>query len=98
MLTMLTICTAMCAVTMLAALADAACWAATANSAGLWMIAVVLVHGDGDVAAFPSLAIYPVPQRHDPVIRMRERRMAITSRSRASGCRCGEQAGGVQSS
>jgi hypothetical protein len=31
---MLTICPAVCALTMLADLADAACWAATANSAG----------------------------------------------------------------
>jgi hypothetical protein len=32
---MLTICSAVWALTMLAALADAACWAAMANSAGL---------------------------------------------------------------
>jgi hypothetical protein len=32
---MLTICLAVCALTMLTALADAACWATTANSAGL---------------------------------------------------------------
>jgi hypothetical protein len=32
---MLTICPAVCTLTMLAALAKAACWAATANSAGL---------------------------------------------------------------
>ena len=46
-----TICPAVYALTMLAALADAACWAATANSAGVGMVAGVLVHGDGDVVA-----------------------------------------------
>jgi hypothetical protein len=48
---MLTICPAVCALTMLAALADAACRAATANSAGPGVVAAVLVHSDGDVVA-----------------------------------------------
>jgi hypothetical protein len=49
--TMLTICPAVCALTMLADLADAACWAAMANSAGLGWWPPSLVYGDGDVIA-----------------------------------------------
>jgi hypothetical protein len=48
---MLTICPAVCALTMLADLADAACWAAMANSAGLGWWPPSLVYGDGDVIA-----------------------------------------------
>jgi hypothetical protein len=50
LLTMLTIWLAVCALTMLAVLADAACSAATANSAGFGKMTTipVPVHGDGD--------------------------------------------------
>ena len=48
---MLMIWLAVCALTMLAALADAACSAATANSAGFGELATVPVYGNGDVIA-----------------------------------------------
>ena len=50
-MTILTIWLAVCALTMLAALADAARSAATANSAGFGVVATVSVYGDGDVVA-----------------------------------------------
>ena len=48
---MLTICPAVCALTMLAALADAACCGRHGELGGVGMVATVLVHGDGDVVA-----------------------------------------------
>ena len=48
---MLMIWLAVCALTMLAALADAACSAVAANSAGVRVVATVPVYGDGDVVA-----------------------------------------------
>ena len=42
---------AVCALTMLAALADAACPAATANSAGFGKLVTVPFYGNGDVIA-----------------------------------------------
>lgn len=48
---MLTIWLAVCALTMLAVLADAACSAAEANSAGARKVVAVSVHGNGDAVA-----------------------------------------------
>jgi hypothetical protein len=42
---------AVCALTMLAAPADAACWARHGELGGVGMVAALLVHGDGDVVA-----------------------------------------------
>ena len=54
---MLMIWLAVCALTMLAALADAACSAATANSAGS-VVATVPVYGDGEVVAAGSSVMH----------------------------------------
>ena len=51
MVTTLMIWLAVCALTMLAALADAACSASAANSAGVRGAATVPVYGNGDVVA-----------------------------------------------
>jgi hypothetical protein len=48
---MLTICPAVCALTMLAALADARLLGCHSELGGVGTVAAVLVHGDGDVVA-----------------------------------------------
>jgi len=59
--TTLMICSAVWALTMLAFLIDAACPAATANSAGIRKIAVSPVDGHRDVVAAEAIRSYLTP-------------------------------------